>query len=373
MDQQPLWVTRPALPPLADFLPALEAIWSSRVLTNGGQFHQAFEAALAEYLGVAAVSLVSNATLGLILALSHAAGGARGQVLTSAFSFVATVHAIRWAGLEPVFADIDPVTLNLDPVRAAAGMSPDVKAILPVHAFGTPCQTSALASLAAEAGVSLIYDAAHAMGADFQGRSLASYGDMAVLSFHATKVLNTFEGGAIVSHDASTKKGLDLIRNYGIVDEDRISTLGLNAKMSEFNAALGLLQLPALPGLLRRRAQIAHQYQQALAPVVGIQCLPQLPGHDSNHAYFPILVNDEAALSRNALYEVLSAQGIRARKYFSPLLSNLPMYRELPSAAPANLPVANRVAAQVLCLPIYPDMTQADQERILHIVLGALA
>ncbi len=357
-----LYVTRPMLPPLADLLPLLEGIWSRRVLTNGGPLHEAFEAQLADELGVSGVSLVSNATLGLILALRQCTPGS--QVITSPFSFVATTHAIRWAGLEPVFADIDPQTMTLDPIAAAHAITPDTGGILPVHCYGRPCDVTGLSALAAAHDLRLIYDAAHAFGAQHFGRPLASFGDLSVLSFHATKVMNTFEGGAIICHDLETKRSLDALRNNGIVDEVEVTEIGLNAKMSELSAAVGLVELPYVRCWLEARRQVDQTYRELLASVPGIDCPPLPDGLDSNFAYFPILVSADYPLSRDELYLRLRRRGIYTRRYFFPLISNMAPYKHLPSAAPENLPHANEVAARVLCLPIYPDLSLDDLRRV---------
>lgn len=346
--------------------PLLTEIWKSRILSNGGPILRRFEAALSAYLEVEHLSIVSNATLGLVLALRHF--GITGDVVTSPFSFVATSHAIRWADAEPVFADVDETTLNLDPAAVEAAITARTEAILAVHCFGIPCDTAALASIARRHGLRLIYDAAHAFGVRRPGRPLLAEGDLSVISLHATKVFNTFEGGAIVSPDAGTKAVIDRLANFGIVDELTITGIGLNAKMSELNAAVGLALLPHADAAIAARKRIAANYHEALSQVPGLRCLcpPGLSGH--NGYAFPILVGEGYPLTREELYHRLRAEEIYARRYFFPLIADLPMYSSLPSAAPGLLPVARQAAARVLCLPIYPDLDPSDQQRIIDVV-----
>jgi len=364
--QNNIYVTRPELPPLEALLPSLEQIWDSRILTNGGVFHQRLEAALAAHLGVAHLSLCTNATIGLMLALR--ALGLRGEVITTPFTFVATVQAIEWSGLTPVFADIDPVTLNLDPRAVERAMTSATSAILPVHCYGHACDVASLEALAQTHGLRLVYDAAHAFGVRLDGRSLMDWGDLSVMSFHATKVFNTFEGGAIVARDAATKSSIDRLRNFGIIDESRIDGLGLNGKMNEFSAALGLAQLPRVDEAIAMRAAVDARYRGGLADVRGLRCLGPVTGELSNHAYFPVLVEPDYGETRDALQLRLREAGIHARRYFCPLVSDMASYRDRGSAAPERLPVARRAASQVLCLPIYPDLSEVDQSRIIDLL-----
>lgn len=365
----PVYVTKPILPPMEAFLPLLQEIWESRILTNNGPLLQRFEAALGEYLGAEHLSIVANATLGLLLALRHK--GVTQEVITTPFSFAATGHVIRWAGAEPVFADIDPQTLNLDPAAVERRITPRTQAILAVHCYGTPCETDALADIARRHGLSLIYDAAHAFGVRTAQGPLCTAGDLSVLSFHATKVFNTFEGGVIVAPDRETKLALDRLGNFGIEDEDTIPEAGINAKMSELGAAAGLALLPHVEAAIAARAQVAARYAEGLGDVAGLRlvCPPGRSGHNSYA--FPILPGPEYPLPRAELIERLRAAGIFARRYFHPLISDLPMYRDLPSAAPGGLPVARDAAARILCLPIYPDLNESDQMRIIGIVRGS--
>lgn len=368
-DQSPLYVTRPSLPPLEAFTRELALIWDSRVLTNGGPQHRRFEAALAEYLGIGHISLFTNGTIALVTALQ--ALDIEGEVITTPYSFVATAHSLLWNGLTPVFADIDPVSLNLDPARVEAAITPRTRAILAVHCYGRPCDHAALRDIADRHGLRLLYDAAHAFGIRREGASILRDGDLSVMSFHATKVFQTFEGGAIVSPDVATKQRIDRLKNFGFVNEVTVATQGINGKMAEINATLGLLQLEAIDGEIARRAAIAAAYRVELAGIEGLRCLSPLPGANENHGYFPVLVEDGFPLDRDALYAAMRAANIYARRYFFPLISDMPMYAHLPSAAASNLPVARRIAECVLCLPIFADLSTEDFERVLSVVRRA--
>ena len=371
MKQNPIYVTQPYLPPLEEFTPYLEQIWANKTLTNGGPFHQQLEQALAEYLGVPHVALFSNGTLALITALQ--ALRVTGEVITTPYSFVATAHSLLWHNCKPVFVDVEPNTLNIDPAKIEAAITPQTTAIMPVHCYGNPCDTAAIQKIADNYNLRVIYDAAHAFGVQDAGGSILRHGDLSVLSFHATKVFNTFEGGAIICPDAKTKTRIDQLKNFGIVDETTVVAPGINAKMSEINAAFGLLQLKHMPKVIQRRAEIDAAYRQALASVKGIHCLPQGGQTVANFSYFPVLVQPDYPLSRDALYDKLKEQGIYARRYFYPLITDFPMYRGLPSAARANLIVAAKAAEQVLCLPIYPSLMDEQQGRVIQFVAEAQA
>ena len=366
MAAEKIYVTQPYLPPLEEFTPYLEQIWANKVLTNGGPFHQQLEQALCDYLGVPHISLFSNGTLALITALQ--ALRITGEVITTPYSFVATAHALLWQNCKPVFVDIEPNTLNLDPAKIEAAITPQTTAILPVHCYGNPCDTEAIQKIADNYNLRVIYDAAHAFGVEDAGGSILRHGDLAVLSFHATKVFNTFEGGAIICPDAKTKQRIDHLKNFGFVNETTVVAPGINGKMSEVNAAFGLLQLKHMPQVMQRRTEIATHYRQQLANVPGITCLPQGVQTVANHSYFPILVGPEYPLSRDALYEKLKANDVYARRYFYPLITDFPMYRGLPSATQENLSQAHLGAQQVLCLPIYPDLKISAQENIIRIL-----
>lgn len=360
---EPIHVTRPFLPPLAELLPRLERIWESRELTNCGSFHRELEARLRELLGVAHVSLAANG----MLALEAVIDSLRldGEVVTTPYSFVATTHAVKRGQLEPVFVDVREDDLNIDAAKIEAAITDRTSAIVAVHCYGNPCDLEAIEAIARRRGLKLIYDAAHAFGVTWRGRSVLQWGDFSTLSFHATKAFNTFEGGAIVSRAEADRAAIERHRNFGIASETAIPAVGTNAKMSEFNAALGLVQLDHFPSVVSARRAVDARYRAMLAEVEGIEPLAIPPEVEPNFSYFPVLVRPPFPLGRDALYERLKAAGIHSRRYFYPLLSNLPMYRNLPSAAPERLPVANRAAERVLCLPIYPELAVADQERVV--------
>lgn len=362
----PIYVTQPDLPPLAEFIPYLETIWSNRILTNGGPFHHQLEEALCDYLGVKHLALFTNGTIALITALQ--ALRITGEVITTPYSFVATAHSLLWNGIKPVFADIDPNTLNLDPTKIEAAITPQTTAIMPVHVYGHPCDVEAIQSIADNYNLRVIYDAAHAFGVQDRGGSVLRHGDLSVLSFHATKVFNTFEGGAIICPDAITKQRIDRLKNFGYVDEVTVAAPGINGKMSEFNAALGLLQLGHTRKAVARRHEIDTAYRNRLNGVKGITCLGDAAETAANYAYFPILVDSDYPLSRDDLYHRLKENNIHPRRYFYPLISEFPMYRGMPSAHRGNLPVATAAAKKVLCLPIYPALSQTDLDRVIDVL-----
>jgi dTDP-4-amino-4,6-dideoxygalactose transaminase len=363
---RPIYVTQPDLPPLAEFLPYLEAIWANKILTNGGPFHQQLEAALCRHLGIEHLSLCSNGTLGLVTALQ--ALGVTGEVITTPYSFVATSHSLLWNGINPVFVDIDPLTLNIDPSRIEAAITPRTSAIMPVHCYGNPCDVRSIQEIADRHGLKVIYDAAHAFGVRDAEGSILRHGDLSVMSFHATKVFNTFEGGAIVSNSAARKEHVDHLKNFGFVNETTVVKAGINGKMSEMNAALGLLQLEHIDKAIEERKRVNAAYRAAFKDIEGIRCLSEAKSGVANYSYFPILLDAPYPLSRDALYESLRAHNIFARRYFYPLIAEFPMYRDMPSAHPANLPCANNAAQKVLCLPIYSSLCPEDIDRIVRIV-----
>lgn len=366
MTAQPIYVTEPFLPPLDEFTVYLREIWDSKILTNGGKYHSLLEEALCSYLGVNYISLFSNGTLALITALQSLR--ITGEVITTPYSFVATAHSLLWNGNKPVFVDIDKNTLNIDPAKIERAITPQTTAIMPVHCYGKPCEIEAIQNIADVYNLKIIYDAAHAFGVKRTDSSLLLHGDMSVLSFHATKVFNTFEGGAIVSHSKKDKQRIDRLKNFGFVDETTISAPGINGKMSEFNAALGLLQLNYMPDVIQARKKVDTLYRQGLEATKGIDCLQHCNSVEQNYSYFPVLVKPEYGMSRDELYGELKSNGINTRRYFYPLISNFSMYRGLDSAAPANLPVATQVANEVLCLPIYPSLDEVQQQRIIAII-----
>jgi len=365
---KPIYVTQPLLPPLEEFIPYLQQIWDNKWLTNNGPFHQQLEQALCEYLGVKHICLFTNGTLALVTALQ--ALRITGEVITTPYSFVATAHSLLWNGIKPVFADIDPETLNLDPTKIEAAITSQTTAIMPVHCYGHPCDVDAIQKIADNYNLKVIYDAAHAFGVKDARGSVLNHGDMSVLSFHATKVFNTFEGGAIICQDAKTKSHIDHLKNFGFVDEVTVAAAGINGKMSEINAAFGMLQLKGIDAALQKRAEVAALYQKGLAAVCGIQCLSATTEQVDTHAYFPILVHSDYPLSRDALYEKLRDNGIYARRYFYPLISDFPMYRGMQSAAHANLPVAKKRAEQIICLPIYPELTPEQVAQIVGLIVS---
>jgi len=365
----PIYVTQPYLPPLDEFIPYLEKIWENKILTNGGPYHQQLEKELCDYLGVKHLALFTNGTIALVTALQ--ALRITGEVITTPYSFVATAHSLLWNGIKPVFVDVDPNTLNLDPTKIEAAITPQTTAILPVHCYGHPCDVDAIQKVADRYNLKVIYDAAHAFGVQDQSGSVLNHGDLSVLSFHATKVFNTFEGGAIICPDAKTKIRIDQLKNFGFVDEVTVVAPGINGKMSELNAAFGLLQLKHIDGALARRKEIDIAYRAQLAGIQGIHCLADSGESESNHSYFPILVKPDYPLSREALYQKLKEHGIYARRYFYPLISDFPMYRSMPSAQRDNLPVAADASAKVLCLPIYPALEPQEQQRVIDIIREA--
>jgi dTDP-4-amino-4,6-dideoxygalactose transaminase len=365
-ETDPTYVTRPLMPPLEEFLPYLERIWESRWLTNGGPFHQELETALARHLGVDHLSLFANGTLALVTALQ--ALRITGEVITTPYSFVATAHSLLWNGIAPVFVDIDPVTCNLDPRRIEEAITPRTTAILPVHCYGTPCDVDAIQSIADVYGLKVIYDGAHAFGVEHRGESLLRHGDMTMLSFHATKVFTTFEGGALVCADAKTKQRIDFLKNFGHSGEVTVVAPGINGKMTEIQAAFGLLQLAHIDEALSMRRAIDRLYRERLSGVAGITMAPLDEATVGNQAYFPIFVGPDYPLDRDTLHERLREQGIIARRYFYPLVAEFPMYRGLPSASPDRLPVATAMSRAVLCLPIYPDLDVASVDRIAGLI-----
>jgi len=360
---KPIYVTEPHLPPLEDFVPYLEQIWASKVLTNNGPFHKQLEQALCDYLGVEHLALFANGTIALVTALK--ALRITGEVITTPYSFVATAHALLWNNITPVFVDIEPRTLNLNPEKIEAAITPQTTAILPVHCYGNPCDVDAIQAIADSYNLKVIYDAAHAFGVRCHCGSVLSHGDLSVLSFHATKVFNTFEGGAIVCPDARTKKHIDDLKNFGFAGETRVIATGINGKMNEMQAALGLLQLQHIDEALARRAVIASRYREAIESIAGLSIVPDAGQELSNNAYFAILVGEDYPLSRDGLYDRLRENDIFPRRYFYPLISDFPMYRGLPSSRSGDLPEATKAAARVLCLPIYPNLSDAEQSRVI--------
>lgn len=363
-----IYVTQPFLPPLEELLPYLEDIWKRKWLTNNGYYHQELERSLCESLDVPYVSLFANGTLALITALQVLR--ISGEVITTPFSFVATTHALWWNGIKPVFVDIEPAHFNLDPDRIESAITPKTAAILPVHVFGNPCDVNRIQEIADTYGLPVIYDACHAFGVKIDEDSVLNFGDLSVLSFHATKVFTTFEGGAIVCHDQKTKKRIDYLKNFGFAGETTVVAPGINAKMNEFQAALGILQLTYFQKAVEKRGDISERYRAQLSDVRGISFLHASPEVQYNYSYFPIIVDRELfGVDRDEIYRRLRQSGIYSRRYFYPLISNFPSYRSLPSSEPANLPVANKVADRILCLPLYPDLKPDEQDEVITTIL----
>lgn len=352
----PIYVSRPDLPPLEELLPDLQAIWDNHILTNAGPYHQRFEKALQEFLGCEHVALTSNGTLALVIALQSLR--IAGEVITTPYSFVATSHALLWNGITPVFVDVDPETCNLDANRIEAAITPRTTAILAVHCYGQPCDVEAIQQIADLYNLRVIYDGAHAFGVEDGGGSLLRHGDLTITSFHATKVFTTFEGGAIVCPDAKHKQRIDYLKNFGFANEVTVVAPGINAKMNEFSAALGLLQLKYFRQHVAHRRRIDGILRQTLDGTPGVRCLSFERAAHHNHAYFPILVGPDYPLPRDELYERLKAHGYHCRRYFYPLITDFPPYRNLPSAQPGRLRNAQRLSQQVLCLPVHGGMSE---------------
>ena len=368
MDKQ-LTVTSPLMPDLDEFNELLKDIWQKKWITNNGEYHKKLEAALCEYLKVPYISLFTNGTLPLITALQ--ALRITGEVITTPFSFVATTHSIWWNGLKPVFVDIDPTNCGIDPDKIEAAITPRTSAIMPVHCYGKPCDTKRIQEIADKYGLKVIYDAAHAFGVEVNGESLLNEGDISTLSFHATKVFNTIEGGAMVMHDAETKKRIDYLKNFGFANETTVVAPGINSKMDEVRAAYGLLNLKQVDAAIEARKKVAIMYRKGLKDIHGIRFFEDMPGVKHNYSYFPIFVNEEEyGMSRDALYELLKSHNILGRRYFYPLISTFSTYRGLSSAASGNLPVATRLANEVICLPMHHSLFKEDINRILEIIVS---
>lgn len=368
MDEKLITVTSPLLPSLDDFIPYLEDIWDRKWLTNNGHYHQKLEQALCEYLKVPYISLFTNGTLPLMCALQ--ALRITGEVITTPYSFVATTHSLWWNGIKPVFVDIDPVTCNLDPEKIEAAITPKTTAIMPVHVYGKPCDTVRIQEIADKYGLKVIYDAAHAFGVEVNGKSILESGDMSTLSFHATKVYNTIEGGALVCHDEQTKKRIDYLKNFGFAGETTIVAPGINGKMDEVRSAYGLLNLKQVDSAIEARRKVAVQYRDALKDIPGIRFMEDMPGVRHNYSYFPIFINaEEYGLTRDELYFKLKENDVLGRRYFYPLITEFSTYRGLESAHPDNLPIANRIANSVICLPIYAGLSIDYINRILLLII----
>jgi hypothetical protein len=366
MENKVITVTSPLLPSLDDFIPYLQDIWNRKWLTNNGYYHRELEKALCEYLKVPYISLFTNGTLPLMCALQ--ALRITGEVITTPYSFVATTHSLWWNGIKPVFVDIDPETCNLDPNKIEAAITPKTTAIMPVHVYGKPCDTSHIQEIADKYGLKIIYDAAHAFGVEVNGKSVLEAGDMSTLSFHATKVYNTIEGGALICHDEQTKKRIDYLKNFGFAGETTIVAPGINGKMDELRSAYGLLNLKQVDTAIESRRQIAIKYRESLSNVKGIRCMEDMPGVRHNYSYFPIFVDaDIYGMTRDELYFKMKEANVLGRRYFYPLISEFSTYRGLESAQSENLPIAVKIANSVICLPMHHSLiSDGDIERVLY-------
>ena len=361
-------VTSPLLPDLREFNQFLEQIWESKWITNNGSFHQQLEKALAEYLGVEYISVFTNGTLPLITAL-QALGLTKGEVITTPYSFVATSHSIWWNQLTPVFVDIEEETCGMDPAKIEAAITENTVAIMPVHCYGKPCKTKEIDAIAKKHGLKVIYDAAHAFGVRVNGESILNAGDISTLSFHATKVYNTIEGGALVCHSAEMKEKIDHLKNFGFEDEVTVVAPGINSKMDEVRAAYGLLNLKQVDAAIEARQKVANAYREALHNVKGIRFFDDMPGVRHNYSYFPIFIDEaEYGMSRDALYEKMKAENVYGRRYFYPLITAFEPYKDYPSASAANLPIATKVADQVICLPMHHALSDDDVKRIISVI-----
>ena len=371
-------VTSPLLPPLEEFIPYLQEIWDRKWITNNGSFHQKLEQALAEYLGVEYISLFTNGTLPLITAF-QALGIREGEVITTPYSFVATSHSIWWNGLKPVFVDIEEETCGIDPNKIEAAITPNTVAIMPVHCYGKPCKTAEIDAIAKKYNLKVIYDAAHAFGVTQDGQSVLKAGDISTLSFHATKVYNTIEGGALICHSADMKYHVDNLKNFGFRGETNVVAPGINSKMDEMRAAYGLLNLRQVDAAIEARKKVAKQYVDALQDVKGIKIFQPMidsfsplsgESEGANYSYFPIFVDEsQYGISRDALYEKMKANNVLGRRYFYPLITDFDPYKNIPSANPANLPVANKIANQVICLPMHHELSEEDIMRVVECII----
>lgn len=368
MDNELITVTSPLLPNLDDFNEMLKQIWASKWITNNGSFHKQLEKELAAYLKVPYISLFTNGTLPLITALQ--ALRITGEVITTPYSFVATTHALWWNGIKPVFVDIDPTTGNINPDKIEAAITPKTTAIMPVHVYGKPCDTKRIQEIANQYGLKVIYDAAHAFGVEVNGESILNAGDLSTLSFHATKVYNTVEGGAMVMHDEKMKKRIDYLKNFGFANETTVVGPGINSKMDEVRSAYGLLNLKQVDAAIEARHQVAIKYREVLRNVEGVTFFDDIPGVRHNYSYFPIFIDAKKyGMTRDELYFKMKEQNVLGRRYFYPLISEFSTYRGLESAKPENLPEAHKMADSVICLPMHHALSNDDIQRILDSII----
>lgn len=368
MSSSPIFVTKPNLPPLEDFIPYLEKIWKTKTLSNGGPLHNELEMALCDYLGVKHISLFSNATIALITALK--ALNITGEVITTPYSFIATSHSLLWNGINPVFADIDPLTLNLSPKKIEAAITSNTTAIMPVHVYGYPCDVDTIDAIAKQNNLKVVYDAAHAFGVECHCGSILNHGDLSVLSFHATKVFNTFEGGAIVSPNYEIKSSIDKLRNFGFENEVSVTQMGINGKMDEMRAAFGLLQLQHIDKQIEKRKEIDVFYRKELEKTPGIKCHAPPEPQKRNYSYFPIFVKDNYFLTRDQLHEKLKTNGIYSRRYFYPLITDFEVFKKRGADVKDAVQAAKHASQEVLCLPIYPELSVPETSKIIEIIKG---
>jgi dTDP-4-amino-4,6-dideoxygalactose transaminase len=368
MNKKQIYVTQPSLPPFDDYVESLRQIWDNRILTNNGPMHKQLEKELAEHLCVKHVSLFANGTVALVTALQ--ALKITGEVITTPYSFVASTHSLWWNNISPVFVDIEPDYCNLDPDKIEAAITPQTTAILPVHVYGNPCNVGRIKEIADTYGLKVIYDACHTFGVTINNVPVLNFGDLSVMSFHATKVYNTFEGGAIVCHDENMKKRIDFLKNFGYAGETTVVAPGINAKMSEVQAAMGLLQLKHIDQNIEKRRQISLRYRELLANVPGIRFIDDIPGVKHCYPYFPVFIDEtQYGTSRDFLYEKLKTHNIFGRRYFYPLISQFPTYRGLESALPGKMPVAEKITEKVICLPLYPDLEPEMIDTIANLLM----
>jgi dTDP-4-amino-4,6-dideoxygalactose transaminase len=370
MPDTPIFVTKPSLPPLGEFIPYLEKIWETGVLSNGGSFHQELESQLCEYLGVRYISLFNNATIGLMVAIR--ALNLSGEIITTPYSFAATTQSIEWNGSKPVFIDVESESGNMDPEKIEAAITSSTSAILPVHVYGQPCNTRRIKEVADKHKLAIIYDAAHAFGVEKCGRSILNEGDLSVLSFHATKVFNTFEGGAIISNSVEMKEKIDILKNFGLQDEKTLQINGLNGKMSEVQAAMGLLQLKYVGEAIEKRKNLSCRYSEGLKDVAGLKILGSIDDVTSNYSYYPVFINGNCKQTRDEVHRALADEQVFARKYFYPALSDFSHYKPNAQRSGFDLTEAEKLSSEVLCLPIYPDLSTEDCDKIISILREVL-
>lgn len=364
MKKSKIFVTQPSLPKLKDLEPYLKKIWDSKIVSNNGPLHKQLEDELCEYLNVPYISLVSNGTIGLIIALK--ALEIKGEVITTPYSFVATAHSLIWNKNKPIFIDIDPNTLNLDPKKIEAAITRSTTAIMPVHVYGNACDVDMIENIAKKNNLRVIYDASHAFGVNCHCGSILNHGDLSVLSFHATKVFNTFEGGAIISHDKKIKDRIDQIKNFGLIGETKIEKIGINGKMNEFSAAMGLLQLKQIDEDIEKRKKIYETYQKGLNQIRGIKCHTFIKMKKNNYSYFPIFVEDDYPLTRDQLYNKLKNSGINGRRYFYPLITEFSIYKNEIKQKRSNFNFAKQKSERVICLPIYSNLNIKLVKKIIE-------